>query len=415
MSQDEHTMKVFIPQLGHNVLYQNWRLSIEGGLMTKGLIRYIRTALAADASATDADKRTHAFGIILSFLSFSERLAIDAILAAGTQDAHVLWADIKRRHEKVDISRVRAHWRRLNSLPDATMSDSASIDSWFTDTVAAYNAYKTSGRQIDEYTACLIMLDNLPIMWDTMRRSITQAGNADSAMTFAVLRDNMETELISRKPQVDQPAPETSQALLSMGDRRQQSGRKQSKQPRLIYQRTPGATCSKCKKANHTAQQCGKMVNQPDQQDDGTAQLTSSRRVNHELFDEDYDSDSGELHMATDSDSIDDSSALATTKDSRSDLVPPSSHWLVDCGASHSYCNDRNLLHRARHCNAGVKLGNGHRLSVLAEGEANILLPPHGHKLTITVRYVPELRRNLLSAGALGRQGIHVLCAGPRV
>ena len=35
-------------------------------------------------------------------------------------------------------------------------------------------------------------------------------------------------------------------------------------------------------------------------------------------------------------------------------------------------------------------------------------------KLTITARYVPELRRNLLSAGALGRQGIHVLCAGAR-
>ena len=27
---------------------------------------------------------------------------------------------------------------------------------------------------------------------------------------------------------------------------------------------------------------------------------------------------------------------------------------------------------------------------------------------------MPELRRNLLSAGALGRQGVHVLCAGPR-
>jgi transposase InsO family protein len=415
MSQDEHTMKVFIPQLGHNVQYQNWRLSIEGALMTKGLIRYIRTALAGDAPVTDVDKRTQAFGIILSFLSFSERLAIEAILAAGTQDAHALWADIKRRHEKVDISRVWAHWRRLNSPPDATMSDSAAIDSWFTDTVAAYNAYKTSGRQIDEYTACLIMLDNLPVMWDSMRRSITQAGNADTAMTFAVLRGNMETELISRKPLADQPVPEMSQALLSMGNSRQQSGRKPSKRPRLVYQRTPGATCSKCKKANHTAQQCGKMVDKPDRQDDGAAQLTSSRRVNHELFDEDYDSDSGELHMAADScDSSDDSSALATTKDSRSDLVPPSSHWLVDCGASHSYCNDRSLLSRARHCNAGVKLGNGHRLSVLAEGETTILLPPHGHKLTITVRYVPELKRNLLSAGALGRQGIHVLCAGPR-
>ena len=212
-------LKVFIPLLGIEVQYQNWSLSFEGVLMTKRLIKYIRTPLPADAPVTDVDKRTQAFGIILSFLSFSERLAIEAILTAGTQDAYALWADIKDRHEKVDISRVWAYWRRLNTPPAATLSDRTAINNWFTDTIAAYNAYKTSGRQIDEYTACMIMLDNLPEMWDSMKRSITQTGNIGNAMTFAVLRSNMENELITRKQELPDQDADFSQALLVMNSK----------------------------------------------------------------------------------------------------------------------------------------------------------------------------------------------------
>ena len=414
-------MKVHIPPLDLDVPYQNWRLSVEGTLMTKGLIDYIRVPLAGDATQAEKDKRTRAFGIILSLLSFSERLAIDAILSPNTQDAFVLWADIKTRHERVDISRVWGYWRRLNSPPSATLSDHVAISTWFTDTVAAYNSYRTSGRLIDEYTACMIMLDNLPVMWDTMRRSITQAANVDNSMTFAVLRRHMEAELISHRPATDSNTPETSHALVATGYSRRQSDRSPQKRQRVQFQRTVGAKCSKCKKLNHTAQQCGKTVNESPQADDdegGLEYTASSNRQqarsdsNLQSFDEDYDSDESHLLMAADSNGQDDSSALAATKDRRSDYEPPSAYWLVDCGASHNYCNDRSLLSRARLCNSGVRLGNGQRLSVTAEGQATIILPPHGKKLTITARYVPELRRNLLSVGALGRQGIHVLCAG---
>ena len=421
MSHDDSlTMKVTIPALDLGVDYQNWRLSIEGVLMTKGLIRYIQAPPPLDAPVADIDKRTQAFGIILTYLSLGERLAINAILSAGTLDAHALWMDIKDRHEKVDLPRVWALWRRLNAPPTATLSDHTAINSWFTATVSAYNSYKTSGRQIDEYTACMIMLDNLPSMWDSMRRSITQAGNSGNTMTFAVLRGNMENELITRRP--DQPAADTPQALLMMGNNsRQQHGQqRQQKRPRLQLQRTPGATCGKCKKPNHTSQQCGKTVDDTEQHTDGTLQLTASastttqpatRRAHtptHGMFSDGYDSD--EIHMTTGCNGTDDSSALATTKDS--DFEPPSQHWLVDCGASHNYCNDRSLLSHVRPFNAGVRLGNGQRLPVVAEGNVTILLPPHGKKLTFTARYVPELRRNLLSAGALGRQGVHLLCAG---
>ena len=216
MSLDDNPMKVSIPQLGIDIEYQNWRLSIEGALMMRGLITYIQTALPADAPVTDVNKRTQAFGIILCYLSFSERLAVQQTLTSGIQDAFVLWNEIKDRHEKMDVPRVWAHWRRLNARPTATLSDRTAINTWFTDTIAAYNSYKTSGRQIDEYTACMIMLDNLPEMWDSMRRSITQAGNGSNAMTFAVLRSNMENELISRKTELQQPPTEASHALLTM-------------------------------------------------------------------------------------------------------------------------------------------------------------------------------------------------------
>ena len=319
----------------------------------------------------------------------------------------------------MDVSRVWSYWRQLNAAPAATLSDRAAIHNWFTDTIAAYNAYKTSGREIDEYTACLIMLDNLPNMWDSMRRSITQTGKVGEAMTFDVLRRNMENELITRK---DELTADSSHAMLMMNrGSRQQSDYRPPRRARVQWQRTPGSTCSKCNKANHTAQQCGKSIDELERRTDSSAQLTTSRaasrtaapqghHVNLDLFDDGYDSD--EVHMTSGNNDREDSSALATIRDS--EFEPPATHWLVDCGASHHYCNDRSLLSHVRSCNTGVKLGNGQRLPVNAEGELTILLPPHGRRLTITARYVPELRRNLLSAGALGRQGIHLLCAGPR-
>ena len=434
---DDSTSKVHIPALGLNVPYQNWSLLVESALMTKGLLKYIKEPLLADAvlppTALQLEKRTQAFGFILLHLSFSERQAIEPILALNTQDAFALWLNIKERHERVTISRVWASWKRLNAAPDTTLSDPAGIDAWFTGTIAAYNAYRASGRQLDEYTACLIMLDNLPEMWGAMRRSITQSGNDGNTMTFAVLRNNMESELITRKSDQQLQSNDVSQALVAMRAMmdRQQSARRPPKRPRVVYQRTPGATCSRCKKLNHTAQQCGKAIEASDQKVDGTAQLTSTasearrrtvnvvRRSNNTAsFDEYFDSEEpqdSEVNMTTDSDDshCDDSSALATTKDNDNPSEPLARHWLVDCGASHNYCNDPSLLSNIRGCNAGVKLGNGQRLPVIAEGEITLTLPPHGRQLTFTARYVPDLRRNLLSVGALGRQDIHVLCAGP--
>ena len=380
----------------------------------QGLLKYIKEPLLADAvpppTSLQLDKRTQAFGFILLHLSFSERQAIEPILALNTQDAYTLWLNIKERHERVTISRVWASWKRLNAAPETTLSDPAGIDAWFTGTIAAYNAYRASGRQLDEYTACLIMLDNLPEMWGAMRRSITQSGNDGNTMTFAVLRNNMESELITRKS--DQQLQhlqwsDVSQALVAMRAMmdRPQSGRRQSKRPRVIYQRTPGATCTKCKKLNHTAQQCGKAVEASDQKAAGTAQMTSSdngarrrtvnlvRRSNNSAsFDDYFDSDEpqdSEVNMTTDSNDSDDSSALATTKDHDNPAEPLTRHWLVDCGASHNYFNDPSLLSNIRGCNAGVKLGNGQRLPVIAEGEITLTLPPHGRQLTFTARYVP--------------------------
>ena len=89
--------------------------------MTKGLLRYIKEPLLADAvpppTSLQLDKRTQAFGFILLHLSFSERQAIEPILALNTQDAYTLWLNIKERHERVTISRVWASWKRLNAAP----------------------------------------------------------------------------------------------------------------------------------------------------------------------------------------------------------------------------------------------------------------------------------------------------------
>ena len=338
MALDASTGKFSIPALGLKVSYQDWSTLVESALMTKGLLSFIKTPLPVPHAAIpptpqQLEKRTQAFGFIMLYLDFSERQAVAPIIALNTQDAHALWADIKQRHEMVTTSRIYALWRRLNAAPDSTMSDVAGINAWFSGCIAAYTALKASGRQLDEYIACLIMLGNLPAMWDSMRRSITQAGNDNISMTFAVLRNNMESELITHQvsEQHGGVSGDDSQALVTVGmlnrfhkERQQQDRRKAAKRQRIIFQRTPGATCTKCKKRNHTAQQCGKAVDNAEQKesDDGAAQLTSSTGgqppPRSALFDADSYDDYGqgeeeeeELNMTT---ACDDSSALAATK-----------------------------------------------------------------------------------------------------
>ena len=115
---------MYIPQLDLGVQYQNWRLSIEGALMTKGLIKYIREAPPRQLGAVaEVNKRTQAFGVILSFLSFSERLAMNASSRAGTLTPTRCGSDIKDRHEKVDISRVWALLEATQRSTDTTLSD----------------------------------------------------------------------------------------------------------------------------------------------------------------------------------------------------------------------------------------------------------------------------------------------------
>ena len=90
--EDSHSVKVTIPLLGLDVPYEHWRTSIEGVLMTKGLHKYIKQPLAADATDAEKDKRTQAFGFILCYLSPGEKQPISAILKADTQDAYALWS-----------------------------------------------------------------------------------------------------------------------------------------------------------------------------------------------------------------------------------------------------------------------------------------------------------------------------------
>ena len=190
----------------------------------------------------------------------------------------------------------------------------------------------------------MIMLDNLPDMWDAMRRSITQSGSDDNSMTFHVLRNNVESELITRR--TNQQTPGVTHALVAVRAflNKQQSANRGAKRMRLALQRTPGATCGKCGKANHTTQQCGKPVDQPEQRSNGSAQMAATSNGSHRSsqvvqrnntatsgadFDGDY-GDDNELQMTTDcDDDSDDYSALASINNNNIQSETKSDHWLL--------------------------------------------------------------------------------------
>lgn len=81
--------------------------------------------------------------------------------------------------------------------------------------------------------------------------------------------------------------------------------------------------------------------------------------------------------------------------------------WILDSGCSFHMSPHKHWFESLTHCNEGSVLhGNNKSCSVVGRGSVRIKMFDGVERILKNVRYIPELKRNLISLGMLGREGI---------
>ena len=79
--------------------------------------------------------------------------------------------------------------------------------------------------------------------------------------------------------------------------------------------------------------------------------------------------------------------------------------WVLDSGASFHICPDRSFFSTYKGVDGNVYLGNDRACKILGIGDV-VIEQANGKKHTLTnVRHVPEITKNLISAGQLDEAG----------
>jgi hypothetical protein len=83
-----------------------------------------------------------------------------------------------------------------------------------------------------------------------------------------------------------------------------------------------------------------------------------------------------------------------------------STAWLVDSGASHHVCSDRNMLTNMRKSNVKSMITANHDVVVKGQGDVQLRVSEHGARKIVQVcdvLYVPDFVANFAVCGKSGR------------
>jgi hypothetical protein len=82
--------------------------------------------------------------------------------------------------------------------------------------------------------------------------------------------------------------------------------------------------------------------------------------------------------------------------------------WLMDSGASHHICFEKDDFYELKNTKETILWGNESTCNVLGKGIVKIILEVGGENVTITlndVLYVPEFKHRVISLGAMSKHG----------
>lgn len=88
------------------------------------------------------------------------------------------------------------------------------------------------------------------------------------------------------------------------------------------------------------------------------------------------------------------------------------SSWILDSGCSFHICSNIHWFHSISETAGSVVLGNNQICKIDGVGSIKLRLTDNSIKVLTEVRYIPEVKRNLISLGALEKKGYSFCSSG---
>lgn len=231
----------------------------------------------------------------------------------------------------------------------------------------------------DDEMRALLFLGSLPDSWEGLVQAISGAAGKIPLKFADVVASIMGEEM--RRCNRNEGA---SQAALSVEKSQSNRGRSTNKGDAKVRSRSK----SKAKKKSGACWNCGEI---------GHMKSDCPKPKKAKALDQ-Y------ANVLVTGDEEDELCLMASTSIMRADV------WYMDSGASVHCTSRRDFFTEYRTGDFGhVTVGNGMKCDIIGKGDISLKMS-NGSQLTLKeVRHIPDLKRNLISAGMLDRDGYHVI------
>ena len=238
----------------------------------------------------------------------------------------------------------------------------------------------------DEFKAAFLLC-TLPDSWDTFRTSLS---NSSAMLTYPDIEGALLQEEMNRKNNT----VSKSGALNTRG-RSQQRGRSKERKGNKSRSSSRDITCYYCGKKGHLKKQCYKFKN-----DKKKGKVTESKGSSEDVNVSKVVDSEDELLVV----SSNDTQVLKHTEKSCMH------DWIIDSGASFHVTPFRELFCRFTAGRHGVVfLGNDHACHIIGIGDIQLVLSNGSQLMLSDVRYIPDIRQNLISTGQLDDDGYRTI------
>lgn len=292
--------------------------------------------------------------------------------------ANSLWKKLEDLYERKTAGNKAFLIRKLVNLK---FKEGDSISEHLNEIQSIVNQLAAMKMVLDDELQALLLLSSLPDSWETLVVSLSNSA-PDGVVSMNQVTSSLLNEEIRRKSS----GSSHSHALVT-----ENRGRSKSRQPqnrdksRGKSKAKKDISCYHCGKSGHIKRECRKLKRE---QKEGR---TNEKQEKNES-----------AAVATDNEIV----LFSACEEDCANLTCQDSEWVIDSGASYHATPRKDYFTSLREGNLGtVKMGNKNSSQILGIG--NICVTTNlGTKMVLKdVRFVPDLRLNLLSTGKLDEEG----------
>ena len=360
-----------------------WRESLKGILVHQKVSKVLgdESLLAEKKPEEKAEMEEMAYYTIIMYLSNSVRRKLST-----EKTAKGIWDKLEELYMKPSIaSKINLLERLYGFRMNSTLSLDENIDKFNEIIVGLANI----NHKVDEESQAIILLRSLPIAYQEVKAAIKYGRDVISlADVHGALKSKdfeLQLEKESKKEEVYLARGRTNKRGNSRSKHHHSQSRSKSRERET-------RKCYFCGRPGHLQRYCNKYK---EQQSLNKSQ-NGERKDNKPHYKK-----KESVAVAEDNDDCSTDGELFSISESSTNR-----EWILDSGCTYHMCPDRESFFDYKSIDGGkVLMGNDFSCRIIGTGKIAIKQYDGGIKVLKNVRHIPELRRNLISLGALEDEG----------